>query len=116
MRTPAEKFDSFDENDELLKEEVRRRLADQGGLYSQSLFDITFTILEYILSDIRKKQKTFKIGVFTVFLVVSFVTFLKSVVDVAPVAFLKVGQDQGGSFDFMMQSDYSELQILGDIA
>jgi len=49
------------------------------------------TVFYYIRSDIEKKARSFRIGVFTVFLVVSFITLLKSIVDVAPVAFLKVG-------------------------
>ena len=55
------------------------------------------------------------IGVYTIFLTVSFVTMLKSVVDVLPFAFLKVGQDQGGAIDFTMKSDYSNLLVNGDI-
>ena len=55
------------------------------------------------------------IGVYTIFLTVSFVTMLKSVVEVLPFAFLKVGQDQGGAIDFTMKSDYSNLLVNGDI-
>jgi hypothetical protein len=51
------------------------------------------TILAYIRNDIRKNARSFRIGVFTVFLVVSFITALKSLIDVAPIAFLKVAQD-----------------------
>ena len=49
------------------------------------------TILNYVVSDIKKKQRSFKIGVFTIFLVVTFIVMLKSVVDKVGVAFLKVG-------------------------
>lgn len=51
---------------------------------------------------------------FTVFLVVSFITTLKSMIDVAPIAMLKVGQDQAGSIDLMMRAssdDYSDGDI-----
>ncbi len=44
-----------------------------------------------------------------------FVSFLKAAVDVAPVAFLKVGQDQSGALDFMLASDYSARMENGDI-
>jgi hypothetical protein len=63
------------------------------------------TILAYIQKDIKKKARSFKIGVFTVFLVVSFITALKSLIDVAPIAFLKVAQDQAGAIDVKMVSD-----------
>ena len=48
------------------------------------------TIMQYIWLDILKKAKSFRIGVGTIFMVVSFTTVLKSVVDVAPIAFIKV--------------------------
>jgi hypothetical protein len=40
---------------------------------------------------------------------------LKSIVDVAPIAFLKVGQDQAGAFDFALTSDYSDPYVSGDV-
>ena len=40
---------------------------------------------------------------------------LKSIIDVAPIAFLKVGQDQAGAFDFTLMSDYSSKLNDGDI-
>jgi hypothetical protein len=43
----------------------------------------------------------------TIFLVVGFITMLRSVVDVAPLAFLKVGQDAVGAFDFVLLQDHS---------
>jgi len=47
--------------------------------------------MAYLESDIKKKKTNFIIGVTTIFLVVSFITSLKSIIDVAPIAFLKVG-------------------------
>lgn len=73
------------------------------------------TILSYIHSDITKKKRSFRIGVFTIFLVVTFIMLLKSIVDVAPIAFLKVGQDQAGIFDFQLASDYNEPYVDGDV-
>ena len=40
---------------------------------------------------------------------------LKSIVDVAPIAVLKVGQDQAGAFDFALTSDYSDPYVSGDV-
>ena len=71
-------------------------------MHQQTFFSSFLTILDYVTSDIGKKQRSFKIGVFTIFLVVGFISMLKSVVDVAPIAMLKVAQDQAGSFDFLM--------------
>jgi hypothetical protein len=52
------------------------------------------------LSDLQRKQRAFKIGVSTIFIVVSFITMLKAIVDVSPIAFLKLAQNNAGSFDF----------------
>ena len=60
------------------------------------------TIVSYLLSETKKKQRSFQIGIFTVFLVVAFLTLLKSAVDIAPVAFVKIGSDQSGVTDFRL--------------
>ena len=62
----------------------REQLSGQGelGLFS--------TILAYVFSDIKKKHTSFSIGVFTVFMVVCFIIALKGLIDVAPIALLKV--------------------------
>lgn len=73
------------------------------------------TILAYIRKDIKKKARSFRIGVFTVFLVVSFITALKSLIDVAPIAFLKVAQDQAGAIDVKMVSDIDKQIQDGDL-
>lgn len=83
--------------------------------FDQSMFSILKTVMRYVVADIQKKARSFKIGVFTVFLVVCFITMLKSIIDVAPIAFLKVGQDQAGAFDFSITSDYSDPIFDGDI-
>lgn len=74
------------------------------------------TITNYVVSDIKKKQRSFKIGVFTIFLVVTFVVMLRSVVDKVGVAFLKVAQDQAGIFDVTLATEYGGGSIDGDIA
>lgn len=84
-------------------------------MYEQTPLSMLRTIVNYIGSDITKKKRSFKIGVFTIFLVVTFIVLLKSIVDVAPIAFLKVGQDQSGVFDFQITSDYEEPYIDGDV-
>jgi hypothetical protein len=84
-------------------------------MFEQSTLSTLRTIFNYIGSDITKKKRSFKIGVFTIFLVVTFIMLLKSIVDVAPIAFLKVGQDQAGVFDFQITSDYAEPYVDGDV-
>lgn len=64
------------------------------------------TIVTYLINELGKKQRSFQIGVFTVFIVVAFLTLLKSVVDVAPIAFVKVAQDQSGMSDFTLVPNF----------
>ena len=51
-----------------------------------------------------KKQRAFKIGIFTVFLVVMIITMLKSVVDSSPILFVRIGQMAVGAIDFKLQA------------
>ena len=76
-----------------LNESYVQRAYRREQLTEQTNHSLLITILNYIRKDIKKKAKSFRIGVFTVFLVVSFITALKSLIDVAPIAFLKVAQD-----------------------
>lgn len=69
-------------------------------VYVQTWWSSFITSLNYITSDIIKKKSSFFIGVFSIYLVVSFITFLKSVIDISPIVFLNVGQEQAGIFDF----------------
>ena len=69
-------------------------------VYVQTWWSSFITSLNYITSDIIKKKRSFFIGVFSIYLVVSFISFLKSVIDISPIVFLNVGHEQAGIFDF----------------
>ena len=58
----------------------------------------------------QKKPSSFKIGIFTVFIVVMVITMLKSVVDSAPILFVKLGQDEVGAIDFTITNNDSYLK------
>ena len=60
-------------------------------LSTNSYFSTFKTLIGFVVSEQKKKQRSFQIGIFTIFLVVAFLTLLKSAVDVAPVAFVKIG-------------------------
>jgi hypothetical protein len=45
-------------------------------------------LVRYVMADLSRKKSAFQIGVFTVFLVVTFITMLKGVIDAMPVLFL----------------------------
>ena len=54
-----------------------------------SWFAILTACLQYVMSDITKKWKSFMMGVLAVFLTVSFITFLTGVSALGPLATIK---------------------------
>ena len=66
-----------------------------------------FVLTSYIMSDIQKKPRSYRIGVFTITLTISFVILLYCVLDVLPVVFLKLAQNQAGESDFVYTSQSS---------
>ncbi len=64
--------------------------------------DLT-VILNYIIAEQNKKASGLKIGIFTVFLVVSMITMLESVISITPILFVKMGQDESGAIDFSLK-------------
>lgn len=61
------------------------------------------TCLQYVMSDIIKKWKSFMMGVLAVFLTVSFITFLKGVAALGPLATIKSSMMTSGDFDIMIR-------------
>lgn len=109
-----EDYDMYDDN--ILMDEGKSKRDIDSGIYSGGAFQTFRTITTYIISDIHKKQRSFKIGVFTIILVVTFIMMLKSLIDVSPIAFLKVGQDQVGLFDYVITSNYGDPFEDGDVS
>ena len=61
------------------------------------------TAIEYVANDLRKKWKQFMMGVMTVFLTVSFITFLGGIGQLGPITSLKTALYQAGDFDVMFR-------------
>ena len=59
-------------------------------------------ILFYLKSDLIKKQRDFKIGLLSVFLVVFFLTLLLNAIQLAPCIFIKIGEKQSGETDLIL--------------
>mmetsp|Transcript_29437 Transcript_29437/g.44578 ORF Transcript_29437/g.44578 Transcript_29437/m.44578 type:complete len:87 (+) Transcript_29437:343-603(+) len=83
-----------------------QRAYKREQLAPQTRTGMARTVSNYVFTYIKKKPGSFCIGVFTVFLVVCFITALKSLVDVLPYAMLKVSQNQAGAIDFNLVSNY----------
>jgi hypothetical protein len=59
-------------------------------------------IFNYLKSDLIKKQRSFKIGLITIFLVVFFIALLMNVISVSPIVFLRICEEEAGEADIMM--------------
>ena len=68
---------------------------------------LRFLLNFYVIFGLRNDQETLchKNWFFTVFLVVMVITMLKSVVDSAPILFVRLGQDNVGAIDFTLKAD-----------
>ena len=60
------------------------------------------TVNAYVLANIRKNFRTFKIGMFSIFLVVTFIVSLQSLIELSPIILLKVAEDQQGHTDILL--------------
>lgn len=60
-----------------------------------------FVLSGYIIADMKKKPRSYKIGIFTVTLTISFVILLYSILDILPLVFLKQAQNTVGESDFV---------------
>lgn len=59
-------------------------------------------IYEFLIQDIKKRPRAFKIGLFTVFLVITFIALLISCLSISPVIFVKLSEDSVGDADIIL--------------
>lgn len=109
-------FDTVDDSDCFLQDELQliQFEADQNN-DNRSWGNLLWSIFNYIISNLLKNQRSFNIGVFTVFLTVSFLCATKSIFDVVPITFIHVSQENLGVFDFVLTSDKRETSVNGDV-
>ena len=74
------------------------------------------TSIEYVANDLRKKQTQFRIGVISVFLTVSFITFLTGLSQLSNIVALKMAVLSAGDFDLVIKKTVDGLpRIHGDV-
>ena len=66
------------------------------GFYSNLI-----VIINYLNSDLVKKQRAFKIGLVSIFMVVFFLTLLLNAIQLCPSIFIKLGEEQSGEIDLI---------------
>ena len=82
---------------------------------SNSFVAVLLTTFEYVSNNLRKKQKQFMMAVMTVFLTVSFITFLSSITQLAPINPFKMGMHVAGDIDIMITANsHSQKQVRGN--
>jgi hypothetical protein len=59
-------------------------------------------VVNYIVSDIQRKPRSFKIGLFTIYLVVTFISLVQSAFQMSPLIFLQLSETQAGDTDLMV--------------
>ena len=78
-------------------------LLDESGLGLNSSWKKTLALLtNYVGADIQKRPRSFRIGVFSVFIVVAFLSMLFSIVLLSSVVYLKVSENETGETDIYL--------------
>ena len=57
--------------------------------------------INYLKSDLIKKQRSFKIGLVSIYLVVFFLTLLLNAIELCPVIFIKLAEEQASEIDLI---------------
>ena len=67
-----------------------------NGFYSNLV-----VTMNYLKSDLIKKQRAFKIGLISIFLVVFFLTLLLNAIELCSCIFIKLSEEQSGEIDLI---------------
>ena len=102
-------------NKHLQQMDREKARATKSLLEADSWLAIVNTCFQYVLTDLRKKQRQFAIGISTIFLTVSVVTFLDALINVAPAVTLISSQATTGDFDILVaKASEKEIMLRGN--
>ena len=87
--------DNTQDNSSNMRTVTTMKKKDQASFFN------LFVLTTYVLADLKKKPRSYKIGVFTVTLTITFVILLYSILDVLPLVFIKQAQNTVGESDFI---------------
>lgn len=87
--------DNTQDNSSNMRTVTTMKKEDQASFFN------LFVLTTYVLADLKKKPRSYKIGVFTVTLTITFVILLYSILDVLPLVFIKQAQNTVGESDFI---------------
>jgi len=60
------------------------------------------TCCEYMIVDIKRKPSIFKIGLFSIYIVIAFLVLLESILQLTPLLFLNIAEEQTGMVDLAL--------------
>ena len=83
-------------------DDQRPLIAPSKLMKSQTFRGKLSILITYLWADLRKRQRSFRIGVFSIFLVVLFLSLLLSAVLLTGVIFLKLAESQTGEADLVI--------------
>ena len=72
---------------------------------------ILIVIINYLKSDLIKKQRSFKIGLISIFLVVFFLTLLLNAIQLSPCIFIKISEEQKSEIDLILTPYLSKENV-----
>jgi hypothetical protein len=109
--------DSKEENLEISGSKVVLKAKNgEDGLESiiksHGFFSSLKIVIFYLISDLKKRQRSFKIGFMTILIVVGFLTFLQSAIQLAPLMFLKMAENTMGAVDILLTPLPNTTKIL----
>ena len=67
-----------------------------------SFFSNLVVTINYLKSDLIKKQRAFKIGLISIFMIVFFLTLLLNAIQLCSCIFIKLSEEQSGEIDLML--------------
>ena len=92
-----------------------RRTQHEGTVRGsmRSCMAATLLAFNYVRAGSRRDRRSLCVGIITVALVVGFSTLLQSVIQSAPIIFLKLAEDQTGQADVLMLPDSQPSVVYG---
>ena len=86
--------------EESLKTDLKK--TDEKPIPSSSFIGSMKIIMTYLLADLKKKQYSFRIGLITIILVTTCITILMSGIQISPLIFMKLAENEVGEIDGLL--------------
>lgn len=82
--------------------QIRSKDSPGKAAPEPSFRDSMKIIVTYLISDLKKKQRSFRIGLLTVLIVTTCITVLMSGITISPLIFMKLSENDVGETDVVL--------------